>query len=127
MPAKGQKSKSKKIETKKFVVDCSTPADDEIFDSGAFEAYLHERVKVNGKVGNLGSAVTISREGNKITITANVQFSKRYVKYLTKKFLKKKNIRDWLRVVATTPTNYELRYFNINPEEEDEGEDPEVD
>jgi len=42
--------------------------------------------------------------------------------------MKKNNLRDWLRVVA--PSNardtYELRYFNINnedEEEEDEGDD----
>ena len=37
----------------------------------------------------------------------------RYLKYLTKKYLKKNNLRDWLRVVANTKTSYELRYFNV--------------
>ena len=48
--------------------------------------------------------------------------SKRYLKYLTKKFLKKNQIRDWLRVIAVDKATYELRYFNIanNDEEEDE-------
>ena len=48
----------------------------------------------------------------------------RYLKYLTKKYLKKNNLRDWLRVVSSTQTTYELRYFQINnEEEEDEGDD----
>lgn len=51
--------------------------------------------------------------------------SKRYLKYLTKKFLKKHNVRDWLRVIASNKDRsvYELRYFNIadqGEEEEDE-------
>jgi len=46
----------------------------------------------------------------------------RYLKYLTKKYMKKNNLRDWLRVVATTKDTYELRYFQIN-NEEDEDED----
>ena len=46
----------------------------------------------------------------------------RYLKYLTKKFLKKYSLRDWLRVVASDKTTYELRYFNINNDEEDEDE-----
>jgi len=47
------------------------------------------------------------------------------LKYLTKKFLKKNNLRDYIRVVASSSASYELRYFQINPEEEeasDEGE-----
>ena len=47
----------------------------------------------------------------------------RYLKYLTKKFLKKNNLRDYIRVVATSKTNYELRYFQINQAEEEESGD----
>ena len=45
---------------------------------------------------------------------------RRYLKYLTKKFLKKNNLRDYIRVVATNKTNYELRYFQINAADEEE-------
>lgn len=38
----------------------------------------------------------------------------RYIKYLTKKYLKKHSLRDWLRVVSTGKETYELRYFQIN-------------
>lgn len=34
-----------------FVVDCSKPVDDSIMDIGAFETFLSERIKVNGKAG----------------------------------------------------------------------------
>jgi len=47
----------------------------------------------------------------------------RYLKYLTKKYLKKNNLRDWLRVVASSKDAYELRYFQINNEDEEEDED----
>ena len=46
----------------------------------------------------------------------------RYLKYLTKKYLKKNNLRDWLRVVANNKESYELRYFQINNEEEEDEE-----
>ena len=49
-------------------------------------------------------------------------FTFRYLKYLTKKYLKKNNLRDWLRVVAASQTSYELRYFQINNEDEEEDE-----
>lgn len=46
-------------------------------------------------------------------------FSKRYLKYLTKKYLKRNSLRDWLRVVASSKDTYELRYFQINQDDED--------
>lgn len=40
----------------------------------------------------------------------------RYIKYLTKKFLKKNQMRDWLRVVANKKDSFTLRYYNVNTE-----------
>lgn len=50
-------------------------------------------------------------------------FSKRYLKYLTKKFLKKQQLRDWMRVVAVNKNTYEIKYYNIDQEDEDEEDD----
>ena len=61
---------------------------------------------------------------NKITVVSEKQFSKRYLKYLTKKQLKKNNLRDWLPVVASDKETYELHYFQISQDEdESESED----
>lgn len=49
----------------------------------------------------------------------------RYLKYLTKKYLKKNKLRDWLRVVSKDKETYELRYFQINSQEDDDEEDAE--
>lgn len=46
----------------------------------------------------------------------------RYLKYLTKKYLKKNNLRDWLRVVASDKETYELRYFQISQDDEEESD-----
>jgi large subunit ribosomal protein L22e len=48
------------------------------------------------------------------------------LKYLTKKFLKKNQLRDWLRVVATDKATFTLKYFQVNqeePEVEDKAEE----
>ena len=55
-----------------------------------------------------------------IWCSSEVFFLCRYLKYLTKKYLKKNNLRDWLRVVANSKESYELRYFQINQDEEEE-------
>lgn len=88
------------------------------------EKYLKSRIKVNGKVNNLGNNVTLERQKMKVFINSDVHFAKRYLKYLTKKYLKKNSLRDWIRVVANDKDSYELRYFRISSND-DEDEDAE--
>lgn len=78
--------------------------------------FLQAKIKVGGKAGKLGDAVKVSSDGAKIAVHARHPFSKRYLKYLTKKFLKKHQLRDWLRVVSTNKSTYTLKYFDINDE-----------
>ncbi|WVN88695.1 uncharacterized protein L203_103908 [Cryptococcus depauperatus CBS 7841] len=106
----------------KFYVDCSVPVNDSVFDLAAFEKFLHDRIKVNGKPGQLGDAVAVKREGAKIVLTAQVAFSKRYLKYLTKKHLKKNSFENFLRVVATQKDTYSLRYFKVDQDDAEEDE-----
>eukprot|EP00401_Gymnodinium_catenatum_P082238 CAMPEP_0117508136 /NCGR_PEP_ID=MMETSP0784-20121206/26791_1 /TAXON_ID=39447 /ORGANISM="" /LENGTH=123 /DNA_ID=CAMNT_0005303677 /DNA_START=77 /DNA_END=448 /DNA_ORIENTATION=+ len=123
MAVKGLKKKVAargKKQTLKFSVDCQQPTDDTIITPADLEKYFKERIKVDGKTGNLGERVVVSREKAKINISAEAPFSKRYIKYLAKKYLKKQQLRDFLRVVAPSKTSYELRYFNINEDNEEE-------
>lgn len=114
----GKSKKAKKVQ-KKFVLDCTHPAEDKILDPSDFATYLNEKIKVAGKTGNLGTNVIIQKEGFKVNILSDIPFSKRYLKYLTKKYLKKQNLREYLRVVASSPSTYELRYFQINLDDDD--------
>jgi large subunit ribosomal protein L22e len=97
------------------VIDYSRPASDGVFDGAEFEKFLHDHIKVDGKAGQLGENVKVTRDGQslqhlhvldsfsfgagniKVTVTSTIPFSKRYLKYLTKKFLKKNSLRDWIR------------------------------
>ncbi|KAI9861806.1 MAG: 60S ribosomal protein L22 [Vezdaea acicularis] len=110
--------------TKKFIINASQPAGDKIFDVAAFEKFLHDKIKVDNRTGNLGDTIQISQiEGGKIEVVAHQEFSGRYIKYLTKKFLKKQQLRDWLRVVSTSKGVYELRFFNVVTDDADEDDD----
>ncbi len=85
-----------------------------------FEKFLHERIKINGKAGNLGDKVRITKERNsRLVVIAEQPFSKRYLKYLTKKYLKKQALRDFLRIIATpnSKNSYVLKYFEVTNEE----------
>ena len=118
MPAKGAK-KGAKAQTVKFTIDCAAPVEDSVLDVASFGKFLQDHIKVNGKAGALGETVSLTTEKTKIVVAAQMPFSKRYLKYLTKKYLKKQQLRDYLRVVANNQqkNTYELNYFNINAEE----------
>lgn len=58
--------------------------------------------------------------GNKLVLTSTIPFSKRYLKYLTKKHLKKNSFENFLRVVATSKDTYSLRYFKVDQDVEEE-------
>ena len=112
--------KGKKV----FKIDCSVPAKDGIFDEpliAAFEQYFQQNTKLHGRKGKLGDKVKIhmDKEKNVLAISTTMQYKKRYFKYLTKKFLKKKELRDWLRILAVGKASYQLKYFNINQGDEE--------
>ena len=50
--AKGQKSKTATT----FTIDCTKPVEDKIMDIAQFEKFLLDRIKVNGKTGELLSS-----------------------------------------------------------------------
>ena len=112
---KGHKQ-AKKISLK-FQINCKLPIEDNVIVLNDFESFLKTHIKVSGKAGNLGSAVTVTKDSQNIIVQATIPFSKRYLKYLTKKYLKKQDLKEYLRVVATNKNQYELRYFNIQSDE----------
>lgn len=116
---KKSQKQQKKINLK-FQINCKLPIEDNVIVLNDFESYLKQKVKVDGKAGNLGNAVSITKDSNNIIVNATIPFSKRYLKYLTKKYLKKQDLKEYLRVVATKGDMYELRYFNIQSEEANE-------
>ncbi|KHN96645.1 Ribosomal protein L22e [Metarhizium album ARSEF 1941] len=117
-PGKAQK------QTKKFIINAQQPASDKIFDVSAFEKFLQDTIKVEGRTNNLGDNVIVQQQGEgKIEIIAHNELSGRYLKYLTKKFLKKQQLRDWLRVVSTSRGVYELKFFNVVNDEADDDDE----
>lgn len=115
----------KKKQTLRFNIECKNPVEDGILKLDDFEPFLNERIKVEGKTGQLAShGVKVDVVKSRVVVTSEGPFSKRYLKYLSKKYLKRNSLRDWLRIVASSKDTYELRYFHIN-QDEDEGSDNE--
>merc|ERR1719174_1468833 len=105
---KNMASKTKRG-TVKYVLDCTSPVEDKVMDIASFETYLKQHIKVENKTGNLATNnVFITRDRTKISVASPVElkFSKRQLKYLSKRYLKKQQLRDYLRVIAAS-TNSE--------------------
>lgn len=109
-----------KVTRTTFVIDCSQvhAEDENIIDTSTLASYLAERIKVDNKRGNLGDNVKITSDATSVSVNAAMPFSKRQLKYLAKKFLKKEELRDFLHVIATNATTYQLRFFNVSKDEE---------
>ncbi|GMM49139.1 ribosomal 60S subunit protein L22A [Starmerella bacillaris] len=116
-------SKSGK-QAKKVVIDVTNAnSDGSIIVVDELVKYFKEHIKIDNRTGELENKINITSSGEKITITAYVPFSGKYAKYLTKRYLKKKDLRDWLRVVATGRSYFEVRFFNLDAGEDEEEEE----
>ena len=103
-----------------FGIDCSRPVEDKVFNTANFAEFLRQRIKVKGRLGKLGDSIKVNNDDRKVSVETHVAFSKRYLKYLTKKYLKKHSLREFLYVVASDKKNYQIKYFNIQQEGADE-------
>ena len=80
--AGGKTEKANLSSLVQFIINAQQPASDKIFDIFAFEKFLNERIKVEGRTGNLGDIIKISHADGKVEIVAHNELSGRYLKYL---------------------------------------------
>lgn len=84
-------------------------------------SFFKRDCKLSGQAESLdGGVVTIERSKSKIIVTPEVPSSERCLKRLTKKYLKKNSLHDWLHRVANSKESYELHHFQINQDGEEE-------
>ncbi|OZC06771.1 ribosomal L22e protein [Onchocerca flexuosa] len=71
----GKTSKKKKKQTIKYNLECKNPVEDGIMNVNDFGTFLNERIKVNGKVGNMAAnGVKLEITKTKIILTSEVNF-----------------------------------------------------
>ena len=106
--------------TLKFVVDLGVAAQDTLFNPKDVVDFFKSKIKLNGRKGNLKEDVTVALQDKKVVVQSKVALSKRYLKYLTKKFLKLNNVIEYLHVVATDKITYKIKYVNVDRKAEEE-------
>ena len=86
----------------KFDINCMQPMNNKVLNAASFEEYLHDRIKIGSKTVALTAKIaTITRDRTKVTVVspAELGFSKRQLKYLSKRYSRKQQVRDNLSVV----------------------------
>ena len=88
-----EKVRDEKKSNLTFGIDCSKPVEDKVFNTSNFAEFLRQRIKLKGRLGKLGENIRVGNDERKVSVETHVAFSKRYLKYLTKKYLKKHSLR----------------------------------
>ena len=119
---KDNKKESKQTTYKKYTVDFSNPLENKLLTLESVLKFLQNNMKLNGLKGKLGKTILINtdekREKSKtsivISVDSSIKFSKRYIRYLVKKFLKKEGVAKYLTLSATSPSAYIVKVIKKN-------------
>ena len=130
---KGESKEQPKATYKAFSVDLNAPCSHNLLTVESCQKYLQSNFKVNGlrmresnKEGAKGKEkerpikVSATEKSDKkkntviIQVDNKLKFSKRYIKYLVKKFLRKEGIARFLTVSATSPNGYTVKVIKKN-------------
>ena len=127
MEKKAETKEQPKTSYKVYNVDFNSPCSNNLLTLEGAEKYLKSNFKINGLKGKLEEknakikvAMTDKKDKRKNTIVISVdnklQFSKRYIKYLVKKFLRREGIARFLTVSSTSPNAYTVKVIKKNEE-----------
>ena len=119
---KDNKKEAKQTTYKKYTVDFSNPLENKLLTLESVLKFLQNNMKLNGLKGKLGNTILINtdekREKRKtsivISVDSSIKFSKRYIRYLVKKFLKKEGVAKYLTLSATSPSAYIVKVIKKN-------------
>ena len=127
MEKKVESKEQPKATYKVFNVDFNSPCSNNLLTLEGAQKYLATNFKVNGlklkaddKNAKIKVAMTDKKDKRKNTIVISVdnklQFSKRYIKYLVKKYLRREGIARFLTVSSTAPNAYTVKVIKKNEE-----------
>ena len=119
---KDNKKEAKQTTYKKYSVDFSNPLENKLLTLESVLKFLQNNMKLNGLKGKLGKTILINtdekREKSKtsivILVDSSIKFSKRYIRYLVKKFLKKEGVAKYLTLTATSTSAYMVKVIKKN-------------
>lgn len=97
-----------------YEINCGTLVKDSLLNLEDFKSYLEARIKVKGKTGRVADNVDLACTNESLLVSPKVRLSKKYLKYLGNKFLYKKELKDWVRIISTGKKSYKLAYYRVD-------------
>ena len=110
-------TKQKTKTYKKYTIDFTAPLFNKLLTLESISKYLELNMKINGLKGKLGDSIKINisdKNSILIQVESTLEFSKKYIKYLTKKYLKKEGIEKYMTINANTPSGYIVKIIKKN-------------
>ncbi len=110
-------TKQKTKTYKKYTIDFTAPLSNKLLTLESVSKYLELNMKLNGLKGKLGDTIKINisdKNSILIQVESTLEFSKKYIKYLTKKYLKKEGIEKYMTINANTPSGYIVKIIKKN-------------
>lgn len=101
-------------ERKCYEINCGVLIKDSLLNLEDFKSYLEARIKIKGKVGFTADNVEFECTPESLLVSPKVKLSKKYLKYLGNKFLYKKELKDWVRIISTGKKSYKLAYYRVD-------------
>ena len=125
MMSKNEGSKATEIKQKsykKYTIDFNNPIENNLLTLESVLKYLQSNMKLNGIKGKLGDSIKINATEKTdkakntliISVDNSLEFSKKYIKYLVKKFLKREGIGNFLTISSTSPNAYTVKIIKKN-------------
>jgi large subunit ribosomal protein L22e len=119
---KEDQKEAKQKNYKRYTVDFNAPVENNLLTLESALKYMQSNMKINGLKGKLGNTIKINltdkKDKNKnslvFSVDTTIQFSKRYIRYLVKKFLKREGIARFLTVSSTAPNAYTVKVIKKN-------------
>ena len=107
---------------KKYTIDFNSPIENNLLTLESALKYLQSNMKLKGLKGKLGDSIKINSTEKTdnaknvlvISVDTTLEFSKKYLKYLMKKFLKREGIGKFLTVSSTSPNGYTVKIIKKN-------------
>ena len=137
--------KRKQVVLKRSSINCTLAVQHNLFNVSQFANYLRQRIKLDGDTAKLEGAISVDFDNNTSTIVVSAfkasqmkkkrvwskrvylsdAFSTRYLRYLTKKWICKQELKNFIRCVSTdfskaslskggSGSKFEIRYTNIH-------------
>ena len=119
MKVEKEEAKLKQKIYKKYSIDFSGPISNNLLALESVAKYLELNMKINGLKGKLGDSIKINivdKNNIMIQVENSIQFSKKYIKYLTKKYLRREGIEHYLTINSNSPNTYIVKIIKKNNE-----------